>query len=242
MAGYTKLFNSILMSTIWREDDKTRIVWITLLAMADKNGVAETSLPSLADAARVSFDDCIKALEKLKSPDEYSRTKDNEGRRITEIEGGFLLLNHGKYREKMSADERRDYNAKKQAEWREKHPVKKVSNNVNDGGDKLPESAMSAHTAPSPSPDAASVNTKGADKPPVRVQFLKPSLEEVKLCAAKTGLPVTEAEKFFNYYESNGWRVGKNPMKSWTHAVANWFKTWREKNPAQAATTAGGRF
>ena len=54
MAGYTKLFNSILMSTIWREDDKTRIVWITLLAMADKNGIAETSIPSLADAARVS--------------------------------------------------------------------------------------------------------------------------------------------------------------------------------------------
>ena len=25
----------------------------------------------------------------------------------------------------------------------------------------------------------------------------------------------TEAEKFFNYYESNGWRVGKNPMKNW---------------------------
>ena len=48
MAGYTKLFNSILQSTIWREDDKTRIVWITLLAMADKNGIAETSLPSLA--------------------------------------------------------------------------------------------------------------------------------------------------------------------------------------------------
>lgn len=32
-----------------------------------------------------------------------------------------------------------------------------------------------------------------------------------------------EAEKFFNYYESNGWRVGKNPMKSWQHAVNNWI-------------------
>jgi hypothetical protein len=75
--------------------------------------------------------------------------------------------------------------------------------------------------SPPPSPPP---KTNGADKPPVRVQFLKPSLEEVKLCAAKKGLPVTEAEKFFNYYESNGWRVGKNPMKSWPHAVANWAK------------------
>lgn len=32
-----------------------------------------------------------------------------------------------------------------------------------------------------------------------------------------------EAEKFVNYYESNGWKVGKNPMKSWTHAVNNWI-------------------
>jgi hypothetical protein len=32
-----------------------------------------------------------------------------------------------------------------------------------------------------------------------------------------------EAEKFVNYYTSNGWKVGKNPMKSWTHAVNNWL-------------------
>jgi hypothetical protein len=131
MAGYTKLFNSILLSTIWREDDKTRIVWITLLAMADKNGIAETSLPSLADAARVSFDDCVAAIEKLKSPDKHSRTKQHEGRRIEECDGGFLLLNHGKYRAKMGADERREYNRVKQQEWR-KENVKPVSTKVND--------------------------------------------------------------------------------------------------------------
>lgn len=32
-----------------------------------------------------------------------------------------------------------------------------------------------------------------------------------------------QAEKFVNYYESNGWKVGKNPMKSWTHAINNWI-------------------
>lgn len=32
-----------------------------------------------------------------------------------------------------------------------------------------------------------------------------------------------QARKFFNHYESNGWKVGKNPMKSWTHAVTNWI-------------------
>ena len=32
-----------------------------------------------------------------------------------------------------------------------------------------------------------------------------------------------EAEKFFNYYESNGWKVGKNSMKNWKAAANNWI-------------------
>ena len=34
--SYTKLANSSLTSTIWMEDDQTRIVWLALMAMADK--------------------------------------------------------------------------------------------------------------------------------------------------------------------------------------------------------------
>lgn len=138
MAGYTKLFNSILASTIWREDDKTRIIWITLLAMANKEGIAEGSIPGLADLARVSIQDCEAALEKLKAPDKYSRTQEHDGRRIADCDGGWKLLNHGKYRAKMSADERRDYNRVKQQEHRQK-----VSTSVNDSQTK---SALSAHT------------------------------------------------------------------------------------------------
>lgn len=55
-----------------------------------------------------------------------------------------------------------------------------------------------------------------------RKQFKAPSVAEVKLQSAKVGLPDLEAEKFWNYYESNGWRVGRNPMRSWTHALVNW--------------------
>lgn len=53
-------------------------------------------------------------------------------------------------------------------------------------------------------------------------RFVSPDFPTVKLQAAKIGLSETEAEHFFNYYESNGWRVGKNPMRSWTHALTNW--------------------
>lgn len=58
--------------------------------------------------------------------------------------------------------------------------------------------------------------------------FQKPSLEEIKLHFSKAGLPMAEAEKFYDYYTSNGWKVGKNPMRSWTSAAANWKKNYEE--------------
>jgi hypothetical protein len=118
MSGYTKLFSTILASTVWREPNHVRIVWITLLAMADRDGVAEGSIPGVADFARVSIDDCRDALNRLADPDRDSRSQDFEGRRIEPIAGGWLLLNHAKYRATINRDERREYLRIKKAESR----------------------------------------------------------------------------------------------------------------------------
>ena len=105
MPNYTKLFNSIVTSTIWTEDDKTRIVWITMLALADQNGEVHSSIPGLARLSAVPIADVERALEKFLSPDAYSRTPDNEGRRIAKIDGGWELLNHAKYRKMASKED-----------------------------------------------------------------------------------------------------------------------------------------
>jgi hypothetical protein len=131
MAGFTKLFNSILYSTIWQEPNETRLLWITMLAMSDSNGEVQASIPGLAKLAGISIQDCEASLEVLSGPDPYSRTPDHEGRRISAIRGGWRLLNHGHYRQLLSAEERREYNRKKQAEWREKNAAKRQEN-VND--------------------------------------------------------------------------------------------------------------
>ena len=112
MTGYTKLFSSIVTSTIWAEDVYTKVVWVTMLALSDAKGVVEASIPTLAYQARVSVPETEKAIQKLLAPDPHSRSKEHEGRRIQEIDGGWLILNRAKYREKMSADERREYRAK----------------------------------------------------------------------------------------------------------------------------------
>jgi len=53
-----------------------------------------------------------------------------------------------------------------------------------------------------------------------------PTMDEVKLVAQKCGLPELEAEKFWHFYESKGWKVGKNRMKSLGSAVAGWKLRW----------------
>lgn len=63
MTGFTKLFGSIVTSTIWQEDDKTRIVWITMLALSDRNGEIEGSIPGLAHVAGVALKDCEQAVD-----------------------------------------------------------------------------------------------------------------------------------------------------------------------------------
>jgi len=55
----------------------------------------------------------------------------------------------------------------------------------------------------------------------------KPTLDECKQYCLERSNGV-DADKFFNYYESNGWKVGKNAMKDWKAAIRTW-----EKNTAE---------
>ena len=72
--------------------------------------------------------------------------------------------------------------------------------------------------SPSPSPNKEdSIASK-----PQRSRFTIPSVEEVESECVKIDLPVLEAQKFVNYYESKGWVVGKTKMKSWKNALIGW--------------------
>jgi len=52
--------------------------------------------------------------------------------------------------------------------------------------------------------------------------FLKPSVEEVSSYAKRIGYDSLNSQSFIDYYESNGWRVGRNAMKDWCAAVRTW--------------------
>lgn len=153
MSGYTKLFNTILASTIWDEPDHVRIVWITLLAMADKHGLSEGSVPGLAKFARVSRKACDDALRRLTAPDKDSRTKEHEGRRIETVDGGWRILNHAKYRAKLSQDDRREYDRQRKAKYRaEKRDVPDVPDSHGQSAESAQAEAKADTEASTPLP------------------------------------------------------------------------------------------
>lgn len=69
---------------------------------------------------------------------------------------------------------------------------------------------------------------------PKRKNFVKPTLEEIAAYCKEKNYNIN-AQQFFNYYESNGWKIGRNAMKSWQAAVQNW--NTRDKANNKAAGT-----
>ena len=63
-------------------------------------------------------------------------------------------------------------------------------------------------------------------------KFHKPSVEEIRLYCQERNNSV-DPEKFFNFYESKGWLVGKSPMKDWKAAV----RTWEQRRPETTRAT-----
>ena len=127
---FVKLDAGILTSTLWEEPDATKLVFLTALLMAGPYEVTEPmkqlEIRSLKTTsfvippgwygfiaaagigiirqARVEPEPGLTALEKLGDPDPASRSSAFEGRRLVRVEGGFVVLNFFKYRD-------RDYSA-----------------------------------------------------------------------------------------------------------------------------------
>jgi hypothetical protein len=65
-------------------------------------------------------------------------------------------------------------------------------------------------------------NSKGVEIDTVKPKrFIKPTIQEIKdYCLERKNN--VDANKFFNHYEANGWKVGKNAMKDWKACVRTW--------------------
>lgn len=81
-------------------------------------------------------------------------------------------------------------------------------------------------------------DSSSAEAPPLTPKskkFSPPDVETVKNYFAEKGGTEGQAIRFHAYYESNGWKVGRNPMKNWKAAASGWISRDREQQPNKPA-------
>ena len=212
--GYTKLLSRIIRSTIWQESHATFKVWITLLALVDSHGFVSGSIVGLAHTANVTLAEAQEAILKFSSPDTHSTTKDNEGRRVREEDGGWIVLNYLKIRSEKAAESKREY----QRDW-----VNKKRSSISQKSTLIDKSTMSRQTET----ETETETDKREKSPPVRPSvedFLKtlkenPAYKHINLevelgkMRAWLALPKNTARKLTRQFILNWINKIENPLE-----------------------------
>lgn len=93
--------------------------------------------------------------------------------------------------------------------------------------ERYPTTTSNPSLQPQPQTTTSTDNGINADKPP-RSRFVPPNVDEVRAYCTEKGYTL-DADRFVDYYTSNGWKVGKNPMKDWRAAVRTWNTKEQDK-------------
>ena len=187
-----------------------------------------------------------RAIDYLCSPDAQTTSPDEDGRRLVKV-GAFAyrVVNGAKYMAIRNLEEQRESARLRKSLQRERELVP----GARPVPARCPNEERKEYNRQKQAEWRARKKAKEEASQPVtaghaKSRFAPPSLAEIKLLMLKSGLPESEADKFFNYYGSNGWRVGRNPMRSVVHAVGHWksnYEQFRHKTqtPAKPDHTKG---
>ena len=85
--------------------------------------------------------------------------------------------------------------------------------------------------------DKSSIGKSSIEDDAPSRRFRPPTTSDVKSYCLENGFLI-DPQKFIDYYESNGWKVGRNHMKDWRAAVRTWARNERPK----ASNTVGTDF
>jgi len=214
LMSYTKLFSSIVHSSLWSASDPTRLLFITMLAMADKEGVVYGSRSGLARVANISPELAEVAFAELLGPDPNSsdalRSPENEGRRIEVYPGGFRLLNFSYYRAIRNEEERREQNRRAQERFRVRHRNENQPSEA--AGKPISEAEADTETYSPPTPSLRRNH---------RHPFKAPTVEDVEARISEKSYTF-RALDFIAYHQARGWMLGRTPMKDWKAAMLTW--------------------
>jgi hypothetical protein len=219
MNGWIKLYRCLLDKPIWNKSTtEQKVILVTILLDVNHEvkewewkgekfkispGQTITSLESLATKSGVSTQNVRTALKRFEKLEFLTNESTKTGRLIT-------ILNWELYQEEFETPNKA---TNKDLTKTQQRPNKDLTTNKNDKNDKNEKNEFIFVGEP----------TK---------KFTPPTIDEVKNYILEKGYNI-DAEHFVAYYESNGWKVGKNKMKDWKFAVVTWSKNEKQFKPAE---------
>ena len=123
------------------------------------------------------------------------------GTKKTSVDTCYFIVNYEKYQE--CGDENRAEDGKKTGRRREE-----------DGDGTRMEECKNGRSK-------KDIGAKPAPDKPISKHFVPPTVEEIRAYCQERQNSVSP-EKFFSFYESKGWMVGRNKMKNWKAAIVTW--------------------
>lgn len=125
---FGKIFEQMYDSSISR-NWKAMVTFQQLIVLAKYGGIVDITSDSIAARTRIPLEIIEEGLSELQKPDATSRSKVEGGRRIIPLldeDGlprpwGWRIVNYEKYIKTVSEENRREYNAQKQREYRAKN-------------------------------------------------------------------------------------------------------------------------
>lgn len=252
--GFAKLDTRILDSTLWLGGMEMKLTFITALLMARPHealepleeiddegptgyavpagwyGLVEASGPGIVARAGLDPQRGLEALDRLAETEKRSFSPDFGGRRMIRTRHGYLILNFMRYRDHDhgSADRVRRYRERQRG-------------NGGNGGNGTVTRNVTPVTPPVTQSESEvksqRAEVKKKDKAPTRPAALADV--EAFWAAEKLHGGARAAANFWDYYESNGWKVGgKAPMKNWQAAARGWARREFERSPGPGGRPA----
>lgn len=233
---FVKIYQTILDSSVWGESPEVCKLWITLLAMADADGVVRASRGGLARRAALPREVTMDALAVLMAPDPDDRSGVMDGVRVVAIQGGWRVVNHRMYRDfrtpkqvkdaarknawrraqasETPCDTSRVSHAEVEAEVEAEAEVDQPPTNVGGGPATLPGLDLGKPAKPS----ANRKTTMGDDwEPPPGLYMWAYHHRDVRMHRDDV---IGSLERFRNHFQSTG---TKRTAKGWLASFRNWL-------------------
>jgi len=218
------LWDDMLFSTINEHPPAVWKLFTVCLLRCDSEGCFRGTVESMARLANMELEETRSALEVLTGPDEHSTSPDHGGRRLVpEGPNRWRVVNYEYYRKKQARESQR-------MKWAE-DKRRQRGTLVDSGGHGVDK--VGQEVDPVPVSVYVDVDDNTPKKKKKRSVFKPPSVDEVRGYLEERGETRIDPQAFVDFYESKGWMVGKNKMKSWKAAVGTWITRRNEDGAKQ---------